>query len=703
MRMAPKVAGVVCFATLSTAVKVDDYQLFYQFGNPTTNISNSVGVFTPAIYDFCAAPEIGEEFSFPDFSASTAGLLLPWIAFFAQLPRQTGSSYNDILSIFISVGSLAWISSSVFLAVFFRRAVSTRFNQLQAKFISGANKSIYLHLAKRCEAAKIILQAGIQASMRLNPRPGFLSSLIISPENHWWWIAAAADIKALWRRIDAVFIAQTFIAALAWLLAIITNFSGLPGSVSSSNSAEWQICMGTLWLWLFTATYGPIAIESLYKAKVLRHALSSPGETYDRFHFALINGKVAEQHEQTAIVQRSALVPKYLINRRGSTQVYGIMNEDREASSNVRIPDMWGLSIEGAGRKEGLNTFPCKFFPSEQLVDHVVRPFESFHQRLEHDQAPVSNKDDNLFSPKYGSFDLASRLDSKLLDLEAASPTTGRLRPVKTWDSTKSPTLNLKGSSQALDEYLGIEVSRFTAYPKWSEVVRGTWMRFIMANILGLVVQWGTSGPGIYVMYYTPPVGLGCDSGGLLIYAVGATLSWALLNLGSLLSHTALLHYQRYHDKFPSQPILDCYKRTYSHTFLCGAAVITRVLGKLVAVINACWILVWSFLTYTNVMQTPYCTTAYFSLRNRGWMRLWNFESQQYMAIRIQELQCLVFGTFIAYFACVLISALTSNEKKRQCRWTVTAVLSLAFPTIAILLYSRGVRSVMDSDGGFMI
>jgi hypothetical protein len=76
--------------------------------------------------------------------------------------------------------------------------------------------------------------------------------LITSLNNHWWWIAAAADVKALWRRVDAVFVVQTIVAALAWFLAIIADFWSLPGS-ASSNSAEWQICFGTLWLWVVSA------------------------------------------------------------------------------------------------------------------------------------------------------------------------------------------------------------------------------------------------------------------------------------------------------------------------------------------------------------------------------------------------------------------------------------------------------------------
>lgn len=140
------------------------------------------------------------------------------------------------------------MSSSVFLAVLFRRAVRDRFDGLKEKFRLGR----FLPDAheERCEAAKTIVEAFVQASVRVNPQSGMLSSLIVSPQNHRWWVAAAADIKSSWRRIDAVFIIQIKIAALAWLLAIIADFWSIPGSRSSSTSAEWQICMGTLWLWV---------------------------------------------------------------------------------------------------------------------------------------------------------------------------------------------------------------------------------------------------------------------------------------------------------------------------------------------------------------------------------------------------------------------------------------------------------------------
>ncbi|KAF8847427.1 hypothetical protein BDZ45DRAFT_754919 [Acephala macrosclerotiorum] len=440
-------------------------------------------------------------------------------------------------SIFLWIGSPAWISSSVLLAILYRRSVRTRFHRLEAKLRSPPTGTIFLHVAERCEAASTILQSFIQAPIRLSPREGVLSSLITL--NHWWWVAAAVEIEALWRRIDAIFIAQTFIAALAWVLAIISDFWSIPGLASSSNSVEWQICMGTLWLWVFTATFGPVAIKSLYKANAMRDVLLSPRGLHGKLHVVLDDGSIAEQYVQRAIVQKSGLNPKYPINRRRqSTKYHEIKNEDKEAIKKVLIPETLGSSIEGDGETEGVNAFPYRFLPSEHTSNLIIGGFESLHDRLEQNRIPDADQDETeIFQP--GGSDTvtySSNLGSLELGNGLPSNTKSAVRPIRTWNSELPPERNFEAKSGALDLYLRIDVARITAYPEWKEIGRHQWVRLILANIFGLVVQWGTTGPAIWVMYWSPPVGLGCDSGGLLIYGVGATLSWLLLTLGSLVN-----------------------------------------------------------------------------------------------------------------------------------------------------------------------
>lgn len=140
-----------------------------------------------------------------------------------------------------------------------------------------------------------------------------------------------------------------------------------------------------------------------------------------------------------------------------------------------------------------------------------------------------------------------------------------------------------------------------------------------------------------------------------------------------------MLHYQRFHEKHPDKSISEKYKRTWYHATLCGAAIAARVEDHC---IHQCMLdldLVVLTYTYTNVMETLYCTTAYLSLGNHGWMRLWSFDLMIFKDVKIQEVQCLAVGAFIAYFAYVLIFALNYEGRRRWYRWVYTVALSVGF------------------------
>jgi hypothetical protein len=240
----------------------------------------------------------------------------------------------------------------------------------------------------------------------------------------------------------------------------------------------------------------------------MHKALYSPSDVHNKVHVPLDDGEIVKQHSQTAIVQRSGLVPQWLPNRRPSLQEYEIKNEDGKAKDNVRIPEMWGFSIEGDRESEGLNTFPYRFFSSEQTSDQVIRAFESLQDRLKKNQVPDADQDESAVFQTNGFSDTASASDIKSLDHNDGVELTavGTVRRVRTWDSNEPPQRNLGGSAGAMDRYLRIDFNRFTAYPEWNEISHSQWIRFITANLFGLAVQWGTSGPAIYVMYYSPPV-----------------------------------------------------------------------------------------------------------------------------------------------------------------------------------------------------
>jgi hypothetical protein len=430
-----------------------------------------------------------------------------------------------------------------------------------------------------------------------------------------------------------------------------------------------------------------------------------------------------------AIEQRSGLNPMHQ-RRRKSAIEFDIKKDDTEVYNAIQIPKLWGCTIDAYGEGEGPTNFSGKFFTAWWASQSIIRGLETTGHRLKENKVPdlehlEDNKDPangNDFGVNFRTdvFGLKKSEDEKSMDveIETVAETTASIDPVvsrtRTWNPQLAPAENFRGTSKALDSYTGINVAKLTAYPEWSEIDWQQWTRFAVANLFGLAMQWGTAAPAIWVMYFSRPIvclpntlsehelanieqGLGCDSGGLLIYGVLGTLSWSLQTSSVILSHGVMLQYQRQLKRNPwinfSKPQ---YRRSIFHSTLCFAAVATRLSGKVFAVINGLWILIWSLMTYTNIMETPYCTTAYFSLNRHGWMRLWNFDPRQFVDTKIQELGCLVFGSVIAYCACVLLYFMTSDGKMRKHRYWISTMLLVGFVVIVAVLTDQGVKGIRN-------
>lgn len=190
--------------------------------------------------------------------------------------------------------------------------------------------------------------------------------------------------------------------------------------------------------------------------------------------------------------------------------------------------------------------------------------------------------------------------------------------------------------------------------------------------------------------YLTPTVGLGCRSGSYLIYGVGASISWALLVCSFLLSHAANLRYQdiymnrspfsprkdrkdRKHNKdienFPesvgvplmdqftsldSDPInLSLHQRTWSHSALVLLAVTTRAAGKVLATVNACWIVVSSIFEYTGVYSQCWCDTNSDVMGSRGWAVLFATDDSFRAVARNYWVGGVLFSFGVCFFAWV--------------------------------------------------
>ncbi|KIJ64196.1 hypothetical protein HYDPIDRAFT_28639 [Hydnomerulius pinastri MD-312] len=68
----------------------------------------------------------------------------------------------------------------------------------------------------------------------------------------------------------------------------------------------------------------------------------------------------------------------------------------------------------------------------------------------------------------------------------------------------------------------------------------GIFSRMVLASLVTLALQWGTTGAAVLAVWYTPTTRLGCRSLAYIIYGAASTISWFLLVLSSLLAHYAM-------------------------------------------------------------------------------------------------------------------------------------------------------------------
>ena len=139
--------------------------------------------------------------------------------------------------------------------------------------------------------------------------------------------------------------------------------------------------------------------------------------------------------------------------------------------------------------------------------------------------------------------------------------------------------------------------------PTTSRWAPGIWRRVLISSVLALGLQWGTAGAAVFINYKSPPVGLGCCSLSFLLYGVMGTLSFFLFLASSILAHMSR--------PLPGQVST----RSRSRSWCTTGAVISRWLGKFVAITSAIGILLVCSFGVIGAFDSCFCNSTTF---NRG-------------------------------------------------------------------------------------
>ncbi|PVF92990.1 hypothetical protein CPB86DRAFT_801601 [Serendipita vermifera] len=143
-----------------------------------------------------------------------------------------------------------------------------------------------------------------------------------------------------------------------------------------------------------------------------------------------------------------------------------------------------------------------------------------------------------------------------------------------------------------------------------SQWERTVYSRMFWAALSSVILNTATVGSAFWLDFLTPSVGLGCRSGGVLIYWMMSYIVWFLLVASAWLSDRWSVHEatERMGKNRPPR-----------RRVLGTVAVVLRIVGKTLAVLNSFWIVIHCLFEFTAFYTRCFCQT---NRRTSPWLFL---------------------------------------------------------------------------------
>ena len=570
-----------------------------------------------------------QDFQFQTFAGAFVNYLLPWLGLIAQLPTETESKYDGFISLCMAVGSPALITYSLMLTIRNRALVRVEFDILR-KHMNDVHH-MYRTFGQRLDAIQYVLEEAQQVPLRVSQEQGWFSSLTVAARNEPWWESLELKLKDTRRGRTLSLVFQMGVAILAWFLTIVAAFVSSLGDTSTGL----QIAAGSIWVWMVSdfsqsssnmlttvqipVILGWIRVGTQRLPKSIDKALETEGA-----FLALGPPNVPNGTEESMYTESRSQRGLVVVDKSNS----GLTPQTRRTpqlprEEYQRISHF--INIRGDEKRRG----PAFNYARTFTYCHLIR---TITQAL---QTTIDNICDRKTCSGEHEF------------------------------QEQGYRAGLLGNGACTEAYCGLDRPdrEIYAYPEWSEIPSGIWSGIVFSAILALVLQWGTTGAALMIAYLTPTKGLGCRSGGYLLYGTNATVAWSLLAMSSLFSHSAMLRYQNEKQKQPlandraarangaafhsdgavepvnnmisleplgssvQSPSSSQSRRSNSAAIwnlvpVRVLAAVTRYFGKFLAVINASFLVAISLFEFTGGFDNCWCESDTVGLRNSGWVVL---------------------------------------------------------------------------------
>ena len=209
---------------------------------PTTEDATALSYAACAKY--CGRSQ--EPFSWSVFSQQYAQWLLPYLALLSQLPFGAPHKIDNLMSVFLTLGSPTLAGYSLYMTFLSARWVNGElFSDINYPSVT-ARQSIVRAL---CSLQQVPLR------VHHGTPSGHFESLVVHPDNDEWWatLAAELDYSHTWSISFAMSITWVVIA---YLLTVADSLSNVEDNLDSTGQGT-----GSVWLWLLPIVMGWLVLS----------------------------------------------------------------------------------------------------------------------------------------------------------------------------------------------------------------------------------------------------------------------------------------------------------------------------------------------------------------------------------------------------------------------------------------------------------
>src|SRR6267154_4162996 len=189
-------------------------------GHPVSNPNDATSISYSMCTSWCGTGQ--EPFQWSVFSQEFSAWLLPNLALISQLPVGAQYRLDNLMSAVLTVGSPALAGYSLFITLLNSRWINRKFS-LSVDYPNS-------------RFAVSILSSLQQVPLRLHPDRAYFPSLIVHPENDFWWtcFSGFVDYTHTWSIASATSIAWVIVA---YILTAANSLSDVDADVQSNGEA----------------------------------------------------------------------------------------------------------------------------------------------------------------------------------------------------------------------------------------------------------------------------------------------------------------------------------------------------------------------------------------------------------------------------------------------------------------------------------